>query len=263
MNKCKECGVDFDEFPELEHPIEECPGAECTCYEVVGGHQPGCPFYRASPSRDTVAVIVATYGDKVFWDRLAERAMASVKAQTRQPEELIRYHSHGQSLSEARNTAAKMAWYCDWLVFLDADDELDPAYLEHLTRSRLDVDIWVPFVQRVRQGVVGQPGILKAPGASLYERNHIPIGAMIRRTAFEAVGGFEDWPIYEDWHFLMKLEKAGARWAVIAPAIYRIYDRKNSRNKQVHLRAPTLALIREDIVRREFATCLHPLPRSM
>lgn len=43
MNKCSGCGVDFDEFPELRHAPEDCPGPECTCYEGPG-HQPGCPY---------------------------------------------------------------------------------------------------------------------------------------------------------------------------------------------------------------------------
>lgn len=43
---CKGCGMDFIEFPEMQHDIEDCPGPECTCYEIIGGHQMGCPFYR-------------------------------------------------------------------------------------------------------------------------------------------------------------------------------------------------------------------------
>jgi hypothetical protein len=45
MEKCKGCGVDFDEFPEMMHRLQECPGPECTCYEANGGHEMGCPFY--------------------------------------------------------------------------------------------------------------------------------------------------------------------------------------------------------------------------
>lgn len=39
------CGWDFAEFPEERHTKEECGGPECTCYEIIGGHQMGCPFY--------------------------------------------------------------------------------------------------------------------------------------------------------------------------------------------------------------------------
>lgn len=39
------CGIDFDEFPEMRHTEDECSGPECTCYEIIGGHQMGCYFY--------------------------------------------------------------------------------------------------------------------------------------------------------------------------------------------------------------------------
>lgn len=39
------CGIDFDEFPEMRHTEDECSGPECTCYEIIGGHQQGCYFY--------------------------------------------------------------------------------------------------------------------------------------------------------------------------------------------------------------------------
>lgn len=47
MTRCRACGWDRDEFPDMPHPADdECPGPECTCYEHHGGHMPGCPFYR-------------------------------------------------------------------------------------------------------------------------------------------------------------------------------------------------------------------------
>lgn len=39
------CGFDFNEFPDMYHLENECGGPECTCYEVIGGHQMGCYFY--------------------------------------------------------------------------------------------------------------------------------------------------------------------------------------------------------------------------
>lgn len=39
------CGINFYEFPDMRHPKDECPGPECTCYEIIGGHQQGCYFY--------------------------------------------------------------------------------------------------------------------------------------------------------------------------------------------------------------------------
>lgn len=39
------CGWDFAEFPEMRHTEEECGGPDCSCYEIIGGHQMGCAFY--------------------------------------------------------------------------------------------------------------------------------------------------------------------------------------------------------------------------
>ena len=44
--RCPICGVCFVEFPEMYHEAEDCDGPECTCYEVIGGHQPGCPLAK-------------------------------------------------------------------------------------------------------------------------------------------------------------------------------------------------------------------------
>lgn len=43
---CPSCGIDFAEFPEMRHDQDECDGPECTCYEVIDGHQPGCAYHR-------------------------------------------------------------------------------------------------------------------------------------------------------------------------------------------------------------------------
>ena len=46
------CGISFNEFPEMRHTEDECPGPECSCYEVAGGHQMGCYFYGRSTGRE-------------------------------------------------------------------------------------------------------------------------------------------------------------------------------------------------------------------
>lgn len=198
---------------------------------------------------DSVGVIVATYGDKVAWDWLAEKALASVRAQTCPPKALVRIH--GNSLHEARNQGAEQCADCPWIIVLDADDELDPRYIEAMLAGSPG-DVKVPHIQRVRDGVSGAVGLMKIPAGSIFERNYVPIGAMIRREWFLKVGGFEDWPIYEDWCLWMRLEKAGAVFTICPEAVYRIHWRRGSRNDQVELRAPTLAKIRADISARSF-----------
>lgn len=196
----------------------------------------------------SVAVILATYGDKKVWDRFAYRAQMSVEAQTKHANEFHRIHA--DHLHVARNRGA-MAASSDWLIFLDADDELEPRYIESMAlavSARPEIDLHVPFIWKISNGKIVQSGKLKDPAASIFDRNHLPIGAMVRRDLFLETGGFDDWPIYEDWALWMKVEAAGARWAWCPDAIYKIHWREGSRNKHVSLRAPTLQAIRDSLL---------------
>jgi len=196
-----------------------------------------------------IAVVLATFGDRKVWDRYAHRAQLSVHAQTRPPDEF--HPIHAESLHVARNRGA-MASSAEWLCFLDADDLLSPGYLQAMelsVASNPAAHIHVPHVEKYRNDKVFKSGRLKEPGVSIFERNHLPIGAMVRRDLFLQVGGFDDWPIYEDWALWMKLEAAGARWAWCPDAIYKINWRNCSRNKDISLRGPTLRRIRESILK--------------
>lgn len=196
----------------------------------------------------SIAVVLATFGDRKVWDRFAHRAERSVQAQTQPADEFHRVHA--DSLHVARNRGA-MAALADWLIFLDADDELDKHYVEALASSigvNPTADIHVPYIQKISNNHVFRSGPLKEPGKSIFEVNHLPIGAMVRRDLFLEVGGFEDWPILEDWHVWMKLEAAGARWCWCPQAIYKIHWRDGSRNKDILLRHSTLEKIRASVL---------------
>lgn len=196
----------------------------------------------------SIAVVLATFGERTVWDRFAHRAQKSVEAQTRPADEFHRIHA--DALHIARNRGA-MAALSDWLCFLDADDELDSRCLAAFASSICtapSADIHVPYVWKMRDGKVFHSGKLKEPGESIFERNHLPIGAMVRRDLFLEVGGFEAWPILEDWALWMKLEAIGARWVWCPDAVYKIHWRDGSRNKDVALRAPTLQKIRDSVL---------------
>lgn len=177
--------------------------------------------------RDSVTVICATYGDLHEWDALAQqRAMPSVLAQTRKARYL---RVHASTLAAARNRGAELA-ETEWLVFLDADDELDPRYVAEMMDA--DGDLRSPAVQYVRDGVA-EPARLLRP-KPIAQGNWMVIGTAVRRETVLAVGGFREWPMYEDWDLWWRCMNTGAVNVQVPGAVYRAHVRDGSRNEQVH-----------------------------
>lgn len=163
---------------------------------------------------------------------LVRRALQSVWDQTLQPAEVIvvddgstpplavhgdriRLIRHDSNLgpAAARNAAMEAAG-SPFLAFLDSDDLWRPDKLERqadvLTHAPADVvGVFTAYRRhgrRIRGGVVHTPaaadwhrlfvmGLRAGPGSTL----------MIRRTAYEALGGFDETlRRYEDWDWLLR-----------------------------------------------------------
>lgn len=169
---------------------------------------------------DTVSIIIATYGDRQRWNPLAQRALISVMAQTRIPDEIIRIH--GDDLQSTRNRAAAFA-NSDWLCFLDADDELDRGYIAAMLAAT--GDLRYPAVQYDKGPVIE---LRRRP---LLTGNYMVIGTLIRRDQFMRVDGFPNLPAYEDWVLWIKCWLDGAKDQFVDDAVYRINQRNGSRNR--------------------------------
>ncbi|HYJ21625.1 MAG TPA: glycosyltransferase family 2 protein [Solirubrobacterales bacterium] len=168
-----------------------------------------------------VTVIVGTFGG-AEWVRLAhERAVPSGEAQA----PVI--HRHAASLAQARNEGAALA-KTEWLCFLDADDELEPGYFEAMERAT--ADLRGPAVSYVRHGRPTAPKLW--PAQDLRDGNFLVIGTLIRKELFERVGGFKEWPIYEDWCVWQRCAAAGATVEQVPDAVYVAHVRAKSRNRQ-------------------------------
>ena len=181
-----------------------------------------------------ISVVIGTFGSS-YWKVLAGRARDSVEAQTVEAE-LISVH--GRSLHEARNEGAKRA-EGDYLVFLDADDQLDPGYIAAMSasieRNMLRSDCRTFLHQPATLGVVNgreDPEPTLIPQRSLDTGNFMVIGTAVERDLFHKVGGFLDWPIYEDWCLWIRCHQAGAGFVQVPEAIYRVTVNPDSRNKQ-------------------------------
>lgn len=183
---------------------------------------------------ESVDVIIAAYGDREKWTPLAERAAASVGAQTVPARIIYQFDPDPVAiLGRVRNLGALRS-QADYLIFLDADDELDPGYIKAMTeeesRSDLGLMYWPSTIGVYEDGRTDDYPVLMEPRGSLLVHNWMVIGTMIPRWAFLEVGGFRDLPILEDWDLWIRLRLAGIIPAPCEEALYRVHVNPSSRN---------------------------------
>ena len=173
---------------------------------------------------ETIAVIIGTYGDEK-WKRMARVAMISAERQTHKPEVIL--HHHGETLARARNDPVN--WInTEWLIFLDADDELDPGYCESILAGY--GDIRYPRFRLIGWPLEDPNKIQEIPSVDITLQNFCVIGSAIRRKLFIEIGGFKEGPIWEDWFLWLKAWKSGAEFRQCRDAVYNIHHRPDSRN---------------------------------
>jgi glycosyltransferase involved in cell wall biosynthesis len=176
-------------------------------------------------------VVVATYGSRK-WQLLAHRrAIPSARGQA--PVEYV----HGPSLHEARNQGLERV-RTEFVVFLDADDELAPGYIDAMAQA--SGDLRAPRVQRVRRfGRADEPFTMtvyghhhECTGECLREGNFLVIGTAVRTELASEVGGFEPWEFTEDRAFFARCWLAGGQIEHVPGAVYRAHVRNSSRNTE-------------------------------
>jgi glycosyltransferase involved in cell wall biosynthesis len=183
---------------------------------------------------ESVDVVIGTYGNFELWRALAERAVASVHHQSCKAYEI--HAVHAESLAEARNLGA-LDGDSEWIIFLDADDELDDHYVAHMLAGEGDIR-W-PSTLGVVDGREDDYPVLLQPKSSMLIGNHMVIGSMVRRKIFEDVCGFRELPCLEDWDLWIRMMLAGAAAAPCPGAIYRVHVRSASRNQDAGLHGRT------------------------
>lgn len=184
-----------------------------------------------------VVIAVSTYGSDWWRDMAQRRALPSAR---RQGVEVI--HSHGVTLAGARNESVERAGEAEWIVHLDADDELEPGFLAAMAVvAESGADVLAPSVHYVRPGSVSR-GVMPhvyghghhaCVGACLPEGNWLVVGAMVRTALVRAVGGWRDWDVYEDWDLWLRCWLGGGRVEAVPEAVYRAHVRSGSRNRSL------------------------------
>lgn len=170
-----------------------------------------------------VSVIVATFGG-IDWKGMGQR--------TAREHDAIHIHLDHGTLAQARNLGAETATG-DWLCFLDADDSLAPGYFEAMRASLPSGGgrwLLAPAVSYV--GRRGQQGNARVPQQiPLRQGNWMVIGTLVQREVFLEVGGFQEWPIYEDWDLWTRCWLRGAEPVAVPDAHYVARVRPESRNR--------------------------------
>lgn len=180
-----------------------------------------------------VTVCIGTFGDSSWVDLANEVAIPSLK---KLEVPYIHIHIHGPSLHVARNdclTGVTTRYVC----FLDADDELEHKFFDHIAKS--DADLRVPSVRYVRNKFDQGVRMPKVAGHRhdctadcLAEGNWMVIGTVAPTRMLREVGGFRDFPMYEDWDLWVRCWQAGATIEAVPRAVYRAHVRRDSRNRE-------------------------------
>jgi cellulose synthase/poly-beta-1,6-N-acetylglucosamine synthase-like glycosyltransferase len=176
-------------------------------------------------------VVVATFGED-HWRRLAAtRAIPSARTM-----DVPVVHAHADTLHNARNSG--LGWVkTEWVIYLDADDELEPGYIDAMAAGT--ADLRAPAVRYVHPGGrIGRPAMPRVAGHThacdatcLPAGNWLVIGTCVRADMLRQVGGW--WPetLYEDWSLWLRCYKAGATFEAAPKAVYRAHIRPSSRNR--------------------------------
>lgn len=150
-------------------------------------------------SPDNTAEVAAQFGDRITYHR-----------------------QQNAGLSAARNKGIALA-RGEYLVFLDADDWLQPFAISQAMERLRDPEFDVACTGWIDVDPQGQPLAEMNPAALapdpfhvLLEKNIAPCHAfVVRKQAVEAAGGFDvELKSHEDWDLWLRLAAAGCRFAM-------------------------------------------------
>lgn len=121
----------------------------------------------------------------------------------------------------------------DQVCRIDADDVLAPRYLEVLEAALVEhPEVAYAYSAMELFGTAsGRYPVREFDAAALvFEGNFVCAGALVRRTAYEAVGGLADLPAWEDWDLWLRLLGAGHEGVLVDEPLYRWRRHQGSRN---------------------------------
>ena len=163
-------------------------------------------------------------------------------------------HSENRGLPGARNLAAGHA-AGDVYCALDADDRLAPTWFEKgmaVLSARRDlafVSHWLETFGDERW--TWSPGRCDLP--ALLARNTVNGAALIRRSAFEAVGGYDEQLRHgcEDWDFWLRLVEQGFQGTIVPEVLFHYRRRPDSMSRAMTTAGRYRGPLRDLVCRHE------------
>ncbi len=149
-------------------------------------------------------------------------------------------HQSNRGLPAARNAGAERAAMhaSEYLVFLDADDTIEPAFVERLSREMRraqgaegggvasgggSASVSHAYCQeRLTDKAFGTWAVPAWDPLLLLITNLHPVTALVRRECFEAIGGFDETMRrgYEDWDLWIRFSAKGWRGVRVREALF-------------------------------------------
>lgn len=177
-----------------------------------------------------VTICVATFGDETWVDTAQRMAIPSAGATG-----ATVVHRHAETIWGARN-ACLAEVTTDHVIYLDADDELEPGYLDAM--GRVAGDVRVPYVRYVTPRQPPRAPIMPRVAGHrhvcqpvcLTAGNWIVVGAMARTQMMIDVGGWRAFG-WEDWDMWLRCHLAGHTITVAPGAVYRAHVHPGSRGR--------------------------------
>jgi glycosyltransferase involved in cell wall biosynthesis len=171
-------------------------------------------------------------------------------------------HSERRGLPGARNLGVSHT-AGEFLCMVDADDLLDPDYLErsvHTLTSRPDVAFASHWLRAFGDETWDwTPTDCTFP--ALLQTNTVNGAALMRREMFDRLGGFDETMVdgCEDWEFWIRAVAAGFSGVIIPEFLFRYRRRADSMSRQME-HAPGYGALVRQVVDRHADTFLAHLP---
>ena len=138
-------------------------------------------------------------------------------------------HQSNAGLPAARNVGARAVcegWSPEYLVFLDADDWIEPGFVRTLQQGLMECDdpsaSHAYCQERLVENATGTWRVPEWDTTLLLVTNLHPVTTLVKRECFEAVGGFDETMNrgYEDWDLWLKFAERGWRGVRVREALF-------------------------------------------